>query len=93
MTIILSNADVADLLTMPECIDALEDAYRELAQGRGVNRRCSDTFAPTVRKDALYSLKTMGYQFAAGAIVYQKAKKQRYGRNFPTEWLTQDAHP
>ncbi len=59
MTIILSNKDVADLLTMPECIDALEDAYRELAQGRGVNRRRSDTFAPTVRKDALYSLKTM----------------------------------
>ena len=59
MTIILSNEDVADLLTMPECIHALEDAYRELAHGRGVNRRRSDTFAPTVRKDALYSLKSM----------------------------------
>lgn len=59
MTIILSNEDVEELLTMPECIEALEDAYRELAQGRGVNRPRSDTFAPTTRKDALYSLKTM----------------------------------
>jgi len=59
MTIILSNEDVDELLTMPECIEALEDAYRELAQGRGVNRTRSDTFAPTTRQDALYSLKSM----------------------------------
>ena len=59
MTLILSNQDVDELLTMPECIDALEDAYRELAAGRGVNRRRSDTLAPTARPDARYSLKSM----------------------------------
>lgn len=59
MTLLLSNQDVDALLTMPECIAALEDAYRELAQGRGVNRRRSDSLVPTARPDALYGLKTM----------------------------------
>ena len=59
MTLLLSNADVRELLTMPECIAALEDAYLELAQGRGVTRTRSDTLTPTSRPDALYSLKSM----------------------------------
>ena len=36
MTLILSNKDVEQLLTMRECIDALEVAYLELAAGRGL---------------------------------------------------------
>ena len=59
MTLILSNDDVEQLLSMRECIDALEDAYAELAEGRGISRLRSDSFAPTSRKDALYSLKSM----------------------------------
>ena len=34
MTLILSNDDVAKLITMPECIEVLEEAYAELAEGR-----------------------------------------------------------
>jgi alanine dehydrogenase len=59
MTLILSNDDVEKLLTMPECMAALEDAYRELAEGRGVSRIRSDSFTPTTRPDAVYSLKSM----------------------------------
>jgi len=59
VTLLLSNEEVHALLPMPECIAALEDAYPELAAGRGVNRRRSDTFAATARPDALYSLKSM----------------------------------
>lgn len=59
MTLILSNDDVDRLLTMPDCIEALERAYVELADGRGVTRTRSDTITPTVRDDALYSLKSM----------------------------------
>ena len=59
MTLILSNDDVEKVLTMRDCLDVLEDAYRELAEGRGVSRRRSDSFAPTSRPDALYSLKSM----------------------------------
>jgi alanine dehydrogenase len=59
MTLILSNDDVGRLLTMPECIAVLEEAYSELAEGRGVSRTRSDCFTPTARADALYSLKSM----------------------------------
>jgi len=59
MTLILSNDEVGKLLTMPDCIATLEDAYRELAHGRGVSRRRSDSLTPTTREDALYALKSM----------------------------------
>jgi ornithine cyclodeaminase/alanine dehydrogenase-like protein (mu-crystallin family) len=59
MTLILSNDDVGKLITMPECIDVLEEAYLELAEGRGVSRTRSDCITPTGRADALYSLKSM----------------------------------
>ena len=59
MTLLLSNADVEKLLTMPDCIHALEAAYVELESGRGVTRTRSDTITPTLRDDALYSLKSM----------------------------------
>jgi len=59
MTLILSNNDVEKLLTMPECIDALEQAYVELAEGRGVNRTRSDCITPTANPNAVYGLKSM----------------------------------
>ena len=59
MTLILSNDDVAKLLTMRECIEVMEEAYVELAEGRGVSRTRSDCFTPIARADALYSLKSM----------------------------------
>jgi ornithine cyclodeaminase/alanine dehydrogenase-like protein (mu-crystallin family) len=59
MTLILSNEDVEKLLTMPECIDVLEEAYVELAEGRGVSRTRSDCITPTSRPDAVYALKSM----------------------------------
>jgi alanine dehydrogenase len=59
MTLILSNQDVEKLLTMPDCIDVLEEAYVELAEGRGVSRTRSDCITPTLRPDAVYALKSM----------------------------------
>jgi alanine dehydrogenase len=59
MTLILSNDDVEKLLTMPECIEVMEEAYVELAEGRGVSRTRSDCFTPTARADAISSLKSM----------------------------------
>jgi len=38
MTLILSNDDVEKLLTMPECIDVLEEAYVELEDMQVVAR-------------------------------------------------------
>ncbi|MBX9776296.1 MAG: ornithine cyclodeaminase family protein [Xanthobacteraceae bacterium] len=59
MTLILSNNDVDKLLSMPECIDVLEEAYVELAEGRGITRTRSDSIAPTQLPDAVYGLKSM----------------------------------
>jgi ornithine cyclodeaminase/alanine dehydrogenase-like protein (mu-crystallin family) len=59
MTLILSNDDVEKVLTMPECLAALEDAYAELATGRGLSRTRSDCLVPTGQGDAHYSLKSM----------------------------------
>jgi alanine dehydrogenase len=59
MTLILSNDDVEKVLSVRECIDVLDEAYVELADGRGVSRRRSDSFTRTERKDAVYSLKSM----------------------------------
>src|ERR1700759_5580820 len=59
MTLILSNDDVEQLLTMPDCIAVMEEAYVELAEGRGVSRTRSDCIVPTSRPDAIYGLKSM----------------------------------
>jgi ornithine cyclodeaminase/alanine dehydrogenase-like protein (mu-crystallin family) len=71
MTLILSNDDVGKLIEMRECIDVLEEAYVELAEGRGISRTRSDSLAPTTREDALYSLKSMDGvipKFGIGAV-------------------------
>lgn len=71
MTLILSNDDIDRLLTMEDCIAALEEAYAELAEGRGVNRTRSDSLAPSTRADALYGLKSMdgiAPKFGVGAV-------------------------
>src|SRR6478672_4642221 len=59
MTLILSNDDVEKLLTIEECIAALEDYYVVLAEGRGLSRTRSDCLVPTGQDDAHYSLKSM----------------------------------
>jgi alanine dehydrogenase len=71
MTLILSNADVEKLLSMPECIEALEESYVELVEGRGVNRTRSDCITPTSNPNAIYGLKSMDGvipKFGIGAI-------------------------
>jgi len=71
VTLILSNKDVEQLLSMRECIEALEVAYVELAAGRGLARTRSDCIAPTTRPDMHYSLKSMDGvipKFGVGAV-------------------------
>lgn len=58
MTLILSNDDIDRLLTMADYVDILEDAYGELAAGRGVVRPRSDSLAPTAMPGAVYGLKS-----------------------------------
>jgi len=59
MTLILNNQEIASITSMNEVITALGDAYRELAEGRGVTRRRSDTLVPGEVEGSIYSLKSM----------------------------------
>ena len=59
MTLLLSNDDVEAALQMPDCLDAMEVAYRDLGSMQGGNGLRSEILTPTVRDDALYSLLTM----------------------------------
>ena len=62
MALVLSNDDVAGVLTMEICMEALEDAYRELAAGRAVNQLRYDTNMPLAERPerkARYEFKTM----------------------------------
>lgn len=71
MTLILSNDDIEQLLTMADYVDILEDAYGELAAGRGVVRPRSDSLAPTAMPDAVYGLKSadgIAPKFGAAAV-------------------------
>jgi ornithine cyclodeaminase/alanine dehydrogenase-like protein (mu-crystallin family) len=71
MTLIISNRDVEQLLSMPECIEVLEEAYVELANGTGVTRTRSEIWTPTERPDAQYALKSVDGvipKFGVGAV-------------------------
>jgi alanine dehydrogenase len=59
MTLLLSNEDIEKLLNVSSLMPVLEDAYRELGEGRGASRTTSETCAPTTHKDSLYIFKSM----------------------------------
>lgn len=44
MTLLLDNSDIEQVLSMTDCIDALEVAFRDLAEGKAVNRPRSHTY-------------------------------------------------
>ena len=71
MTLLLNNEEITSLLTMADTIDVLEEAYVELAAGRGVTRRRSDILTATEMEGATHSLKTMDGvipKFGIGAV-------------------------
>jgi ornithine cyclodeaminase/alanine dehydrogenase-like protein (mu-crystallin family) len=60
MTLVLSNAEIAELVTMQDCIATLEDAYIELGEGRGAFRGRSDICTPSDHASGgMYALKSM----------------------------------
>jgi len=59
MTLLLSNEEISEILTMADCIDVLEDSYIELEAGRGVTRQRSDSLSLSPINDTIYGLKSM----------------------------------
>jgi ornithine cyclodeaminase/alanine dehydrogenase-like protein (mu-crystallin family) len=71
MTIILDDEAVRELLTVEDCFAAMEEAYIELAAGRGIYRVRTDMIAATDRPDDIYALKSMDAvipKFGVGSI-------------------------
>ena len=62
MTLIFNNDEIAAALSMRDCIEALEDAFREQAQGRAINQIRYDVNVPLEQRperNARYEFKTM----------------------------------
>jgi ornithine cyclodeaminase/alanine dehydrogenase-like protein (mu-crystallin family) len=71
MTLLLSNEDVEAALQMPDCLEAMEIAYRDLGSGQGADGLRSEVLTPTARDDAIHSLLTMSGvvpRFGIGAV-------------------------
>jgi ornithine cyclodeaminase/alanine dehydrogenase-like protein (mu-crystallin family) len=59
MTLLLTNDDVERVLDMPGALAALERVYRDLPEGRAVNRPQSQTYLPGPLPGSSYCLKTV----------------------------------
>jgi ornithine cyclodeaminase/alanine dehydrogenase-like protein (mu-crystallin family) len=58
--LVLTNDEVARLLSMEECMAALEPMYRDYANGRALASPRVDNIAPSSQRDAYYAFKHMG---------------------------------
>ncbi len=61
MALFLTNDQVKKLITMGECIEELEKAYKEAAEGRTTERAHgkTDTYVPTSKPDRCYMFKSI----------------------------------
>jgi alanine dehydrogenase len=57
--LLINNAQVAELLTMADCIDAQEQAFRKLPSGSAIHRGRIDMYFPCEREDAYFRWGTM----------------------------------
>ena len=54
MVMIIDEVEGRELITMPECIDLMEDVFREIGKGHGVNRPRLRYSCPTQEPNAKY---------------------------------------
>jgi ornithine cyclodeaminase/alanine dehydrogenase-like protein (mu-crystallin family) len=59
MTLILSNEDVQNALSVKECLRVMEESYREQAVGRAVNRPTCHSYLAHSQPDSTYSFKSV----------------------------------
>lgn len=59
MTLILNNDDIVRALDLDEAMARLEAAYRELAEGRAVNRPTTQTYLPHALPRSTYNFKSV----------------------------------
>ena len=66
--LVLSNDEIARLLTMEECMAALEPMYRDYTAGRALLSPRVDNIIPNSRADGYYAFKHMGGGWPAQGI-------------------------
>jgi ornithine cyclodeaminase/alanine dehydrogenase-like protein (mu-crystallin family) len=59
LVLLLTNEDVEPLLSMPDCIDAIEAAFHDLGNTDAVDIPRQDAIVPIAREGAVHDLKTM----------------------------------
>ena len=55
--ILIDNQTQASLLTMAECVDALERAFGAIDKGQAIYRPKTDVNVPNSKSSALYNIK------------------------------------
>lgn len=58
--LVLSNEEIEKLIDMSECISALEELYRDMAEGKALSSPRIDNLAPCSHEGAYYGFKHMG---------------------------------
>jgi len=59
MTLILSNDDVQEALNVKDCLNVMEESYREQAASRAVNRPTCHSYLPHSLPNSTYSFKSV----------------------------------
>jgi alanine dehydrogenase len=59
MTLILNNDDIQKALSVRECLDVMEETYRELTSSRAVNRPTCHSYLPHSLPQSSYSFKSV----------------------------------
>jgi ornithine cyclodeaminase/alanine dehydrogenase-like protein (mu-crystallin family) len=77
MTLLLTSEEAEWLLPMESCLAALEESFRELAEGLAVNRPRSDTYTPTAEKDVYYRYKTMEGAVPGLGVLAQRINSEK----------------
>lgn len=58
--LVLSNEEIETLITMADCLDVLDDMYRDLGHGAALNVPRTDNLVPCGQEGAYYAFKHMG---------------------------------
>ena len=59
MTLILSNEDIRKSLNVKECLEVMEESYREQAASRAVNRPTCHSYLPHSLPQSTYNFKSV----------------------------------
>jgi alanine dehydrogenase len=59
MTLILNNDEIQQALSVKDCLDVMEETYRELATSQAVNRPTSHSYLPHSLPQSTYSFKSV----------------------------------